>query len=872
MKISDTTVVHNLGLESFGGGANIVAADVLDGKIARIRPVHFDEDYTKEELNYWTLEGRNGIKFEPGMKSFTPPFPLVYKRRTYSKNRIPYPMKRVDWDPNGERNPSTRGISKYERISWDEACSIIASEIKRVHETYGPNSILCQGDGHGESKAIHTPHGLMITLLNLVGGCTTQARNPDSWEGWYWGAKHVWGMDPVGQNTQSTGTFQDIAQHSDAVLYWGCDLETNSWGWGGQQASRVAYWFDECGIQHISVAPDCNYTAAIHADKWFPVYPNTDAALQLAIAYVWISEETYDKEYIETHSDGFDWFAYYVLGHEDGIPKTPEWAEPICGIPAYRIKALARYWASHTVSIAHCNGGSYIRAAFSHEPARLEVYLLAMQGVGKPGATSVKFIEWVLFGMSSCSPLPTSKVIPNTAACYNGPILGQMDSFVPKCHVHKALRGESFSWYSHGTASNGREDQFLEFSFPAPGEAGIKMLWSDNPAFTTSLNGGYEFQEALRCDNIEFYLVEAPWFEDDARFADIVLPISTKFEVSDFGTDNDSGQWSAVTYEKAAIDHVGESLSDWEAMQEIAKALERYGGIYENLLFRLTKGKTVEQQIEEGYEACGIPEEDRDFEAFKRRGYQLIPTEEGWEKQPVGLSLFYKKPDHFPLQTPTGKIEFYSVPLATTWPDDKIRGPVAHWIEKGDGHDDRRSSERAKDYPFLIVSNHPRWRVHAEMDDVEWLREIETCKVMGPDGYAYEPLWINPYDAESLGIESGDVVRIFNERGSVLGAARVTERIRSGVVYMDHGTNSDIIVPGTGGLDRGGAINLICPTATTSKNANGEVTSGYLVGVEKIDIFELARQYPEEFSRNGHYDASFGSDVRDYLLNGASDE
>lgn len=867
MRIKDDTAVHNLGLESFGGGANIVAADAKDGKLVRIHPVHFDQDYTKDELNYWKLTGKNGTVFEPGMKSLTPPFPMVYKRRTYSKNRIPFPMKRVDWDPEGKRNPQNRGISKYERISWDEACRIIAGEIKRIHDEYGPYSILCQADGHGESKAINTPHGCMTRLLSEVGGFTIQARNPDSWEGWYWGAKHAWGMDPVGQNTHSTGTAQDVAQNSDAVLFWGCDLETTTWGWGGQLASRMAYWWHDCGIKHIAISPDANYTNVVHADKWFPVLPNTDAALQLAIAYVWINEKTYDEEYIKMHSDGFEWFVYYVMGNEDGVAKTPEWAEPICGIPAYRIKALARYWAKHAVSIAHCNGGSYVRAAFAHEPARLEVYLLAMQGVGKPGRISIKFIEWVLFGMSSCSPLPTSKVIPNTAACYNGPLIGQgMESFVPKTKIHKALRGESFDWYGRGTSANPREDQFEHFEFPAAGNKPIKMLWSDNPAFMTSLNGGNEFQDALRSDNLEFYLMEAPWFEDDARFADIVLPICTKFEVSDFGTDNDSGQWSAVTYEKAIIQPVGEAKSDWEAVQAIGAALERYGGVYEGCVQRMTKGKTVEQQVREGYDNCGIAEEDRDWEAFKERGYQLIPTHEGWEDDVVGLTPFADDPDHNPLETPTGKIEFYSVPLASNFPDDKVRGPVAHWIEKGDGHDDRLNSERAKRYPFLIVSNHPRWRVHAEFDDVEWLREIETCKVVGPDGYAYEPLWINPVDADKLGIRSGDIVKVFNERGAVLGGARVTERICAHAVYMDHGANADVIVPGVGGLDRGGAINLICPTATTSKNADGEVTSGYLVGVEKVDVFELAERYPEQFNRNKFYDASYGQDVRDYLV------
>ncbi len=134
------------------------------------------------------------------------PFSLAYKKRTYSPNRIKYPLKRVDWDPNGERNPQNRGKSKYKRISWDEATDLIAREIKRIHKKYGPYAILCQGDGHGECKTIHAAHGQPTLLLEKMGGFTQQVRNPDSWEGWYWGAKHVWGhgqwgmMEPVGQH------------------------------------------------------------------------------------------------------------------------------------------------------------------------------------------------------------------------------------------------------------------------------------------------------------------------------------------------------------------------------------------------------------------------------------------------------------------------------------------------------------------------------------------------------------------------------------------------------------------------------------------------------------------------------------------------
>ena len=133
------------------------------------------------------------------------------------------------------------------------------------------------------------------------------------------------------------------------------------------------------------------------------------------------------------------------------------------------------------------------------------------------------------------------------------------------------------------------------------------------------------------------------------------------------------------------------------------------------------------------------------------------------------------------------------------------------------------------------------------MDDLTWIREIQTCKVQGPDGYKYEPLWINPRDAAARGIQTGDIVGIHNERGIVLGGAYVTERMKPGVVYMDHGARLDPIVPGE--IDRGGAINTITPHNITSKNAVGMATSGFLVEVKKSDMDELRQKYPEAFNR-----------------------
>ena len=324
-------------LSETGTGGNASLVDVKNGRIIRIRPLHYDWKHNPKELNPWRLDAR-GKFFQPRMQALLPPHSLGYKKRVYSPNRILYPLKRVDWDPDGERHPENRGKSSYVRISWDEATEIIASEIKRVIKKYGPSTILAQADGHGETKIVHPAHACNTLLLNHLGGYTLQTRNPDSWEGWYWGAKHAWGMEPVGKENQANMA-PDVAENTELILCWGSDPETTSWGFSGQLASRLCYWFTELGIKQIYICPDLNYGAAVHADKWIPILPNTDAALQLAIAYVWITEGTYDKEYVATHTVGFDKFEEYVLGKEDGVAKTPNWAAEKCGVPSRIIKA-----------------------------------------------------------------------------------------------------------------------------------------------------------------------------------------------------------------------------------------------------------------------------------------------------------------------------------------------------------------------------------------------------------------------------------------------------------------------------------------------------------------------------------------------------
>jgi trimethylamine-N-oxide reductase (cytochrome c) len=249
------------------------------------------------------------------------------------------------------------------------------------------------------------------------------------------------------------------------------------------------------------------------------------------------------------------------------------------------------------------------------------------------------------------------------------------------------------------------------------------------------------------------------------------------------------------------------------------------------------------------------------FDQFlEEKGLWVSPgldyTEEDLSRQ-SGVTNFYDDPERNKLQTPTGLLEFESTGLKEYLPDDRERPPVPKWIAGGPDWtwEETPETERAKKYPLLVEGPCPRWRHHAQRDDVTWLREIPTMKLEGPDGYLYEPVWMNPVDAAARDIVYGDVVSVFNERGTILCAAYVTERVPPGALVIHHGSRIDPISTTPGEMiDRGGSNNWICGEHTLSQNCGGQVGSGYLCEVEKTDLDALKAKYPEAFARE--FDAS----------------
>ena len=263
---------------------------VKDGKIVRITPIDFDDT----DAPPWTITAR-GKTFTPPRKTTISPHTLNFKSMIYSPDRLLYPMKRVDFDPDGDRNIQNRGTSGYERISWEEALDIVSGEIKRVKREHGPGAILNGSGSHHLWGHLGYWLSVRLRFFNNI-GWTPVVHNPDSWEGWYWGAMHHWGQSLHLGAPESYGTVEDCLKEAEMVVFWSSDPEATSGVYAAFEGTVRRQWLKEIGIPLVHIDPFFNHTAALLGGKWFAPRPATGNALALAIAYVWIMEDLYDKD------------------------------------------------------------------------------------------------------------------------------------------------------------------------------------------------------------------------------------------------------------------------------------------------------------------------------------------------------------------------------------------------------------------------------------------------------------------------------------------------------------------------------------------------------------------------------------------------
>ncbi len=365
-----------------------IKVHVRAGKIAWAEPFSLTPDEAKSNVWTFTAGGKTFTADNGNGVARTGPQELAIKSRAYTPALLMYPMKRVGYVPGGGGDVSNRGKGEFVRITWDEAFDLVGSEIKRVQQKYGPSAIMPWNCTHFTAGYLHHTTPFARFILWLPGGSTTRQAINGTWQHWQYGGSFIWGFHWSNGEANLTDVFADMMQNSKVGIFWGTTPTGNEDPYGAHTSAIWRFWMKELGIKLININPLLNDTGAVYCDQWVPIIPGTDVALALAIANVWIKEGTYNKDYIATHTYGFDKFSAYVLGTKDGpdgnIDRTPAWASNITGISADTITKLARDWASGPTSLM-CYDSGINRSYFGHEWCRMMVALQAMQAVGKPG-------------------------------------------------------------------------------------------------------------------------------------------------------------------------------------------------------------------------------------------------------------------------------------------------------------------------------------------------------------------------------------------------------------------------------------------------------------------------------------------------------
>ena len=858
----DVLYLKNYGTEMPNGETRYVTGTnggplfvyVRDGKIIRVTPIDFDE----EDAEPWTITAR-GQKLTPPKRTTAAPYTVGWKSLVYSPDRILYPLKRVDFDPNGERNPRNRGISGYERISWEEALDIVAGEIVRVRRTHGPGAMLGFSSSHHNWGNIGYYQSALKRFINLL-GMTEVLPNPDSWEGFAWGAVHHNGSTTRRGGLEPYSTVEDCLKNAEMIVFWSADPESTAGNYAGQEGTIRREWVSQLGIPVVHIDPYLNSTAAFMGGRWIAPRPGTDAAMALAIAYVWLKTGLYDKDYVEKRTSGLDKWKEYIFGETDGVAKTPEWQEAITGVEARTVRALAEEWGKRKTYLG-CGGmhsfGGACRVAFGTEWARAMACLMALQGMGKEG---------VNFGtLQMGTPLDSHFWFPGysdggisgecamTGAAiqlYNRmPSLSSHNSeiqMIPRLRIAEAILDGHTE--ANAFSNDSMQGQFVKVRYPAPGHSGVKMIYRYGGSFFGTQPESNRFAKMYRSDKLETVVSQSVWMESEVRFADVILPACTNFERWDIGEFASCSRYIDRSYlqnnhrvihiEHKCIEPLGESKSDYDIFLAVANRLG-LGQVF-------SEGSLDIDWVRRYFDATDLPSRIS-WQRFLSKGYYVVPPLPENNRDPVGMSWFARgvprdtpeqtvlPSEHYGrynegLQTASGKFEFESQSLLRFDPDDEERLPICTYIPSWEGTE----SELYEKYKLQLVSPHAKYSFHTMGDGKDsTVNDIDQHRML-IDGYRYWIFRMNAKDAQARGVKQGDIVEVYNDRGSVLCGLEVTERLPEGIVHSFESCADyqPIGVPGES-PEANGCVNILTPKRFITKNAHGLAVNSCLVEVRK---------------------------------------
>lgn len=740
--IDEDMVIPTCGTNNCGGRC-LIKAHIKDGTLVRISTDDAEQDELMMPQFRACVRGRG------------------YRKMLYHPDRLKYPMKRV----------GKRGEGKFERISWEEAVEIIASETKRITETYGPGSRYATY-AWGTS-AVFRPEDLATRLFDLTGGHL----------GYYNDYSESCAMvaTPYTYGTMYTGNSNDDWVNSKMIILWGYNPAEAIFGSATNFMLRKA---KEAGAKIVVVDPRYSDTAIAFADEWIPILPDTDVAMMNAMMYVLITENLYDKAFVDRFCLGFDEehmpegvpagesLKSYILGKQDGIPKTPEWAEKICKVPAHTIRRLAREYGTLKPA-AFVQGYGPQRRANGEQEVRGGTILAAMTGnVGIHGGWASGSAFMARFD-NAWMPMPEN------------PIQVKIPTFL---WTDAVIRGTEM----------GPEDGLIDGDrLPS----NIKLIY--NLAGNALLNQHANINRTIEIlqdeSKVEFIVCSDLFMTPSAKFADILLPGNSFFERYNLCTPWDQGSY--VILSQKVVENLYEARNEYEWLAEVADKL----GIGQEFTEGRTEKEWVEWAVEETRKINpGFPT----FEELSQIGIYKFKFDEPY----VAFKEQIEDPENNPFPTPSGKIEIFSKALYDMQ-NEEIPA-IPKYIPSWEGPEDPLTEQ----YPLQCMGWHIKRRCHSIHDNHPWMEEVDPQR-----------MWMNPQDAAPRGIQDGDRVKVYNDRGTTFLPVRITSRIIPGLVAIPQGA---WYTPNDKGEDERGSINVLTNHRPTPlAKANAQHTN--LVEVEK---------------------------------------
>ena len=726
----------------------------------------------------------NATKLHPFSKDPDPsPIGLHMLSDEVSRLRVLRPSIRKSWLEKGPgANPELRGQEPFVEVPWDEALDLLAGELKRVKETYSNRAIFAGSYGWSSAGRFHHAQSQVKRFLNCYGGFV---RHQDSYS---LGAARVLMPHIVAsmEELMAMHTRWDVLAKECKlfVTFGGVPHKNAQINAGGATLHHVKgglYAMREAGVRFVNVTPtaeDLNNGGDV---EWLAIRPNTDAALMLALCHTLLAENLHDRAFLDRYTVGFDKFAATLKG------KDAAWAEKITGIPAHRIVSLAREMAATRTMLSI--GWSLQRSHHGEQPFWALVTLACMLGqIGLPGGGfGVGYGPVNLMG----SPHPR----------YSGPTLPQgknpVPDFIPVARFTDMLLhpGERFDY-------NGRSHVYPDIRL---------VYWAGGNPYHHHQDLNRLRQAWRKPDTIVFH--EQFW-TPAAKMADFVLPATTSLERDDIGYGTREPYVIAM---KKAREPLGESRNDYDIFNALAERL----GVGE----AHSEGrKTTQEWLSHLYEEARVKS--------AKAGVTLPPYAEFWEagiaeargesRDPVMFAAFRADPEKNRLKTPSGKFEIFSETIASFGYDD-CPGH-ATWLEPIEW----LGAKTAERYPLHMLSDQPADKLHSQLDHSP---HAKATKIKGR-----QPITLHPDDATARGIAAGDLVRVFNDRGACLAAARVSDRIRRGVVRLSTGAWFDPADASSNRpLEKHGNPNALTLDIGASKLSQGCIAQTCLVEIERFD-------------------------------------